>query len=69
MSPARGQETKSNGQPAPREFSTGDAHRRPDAPTTSWWLVPPEQFRTMAKQQQPRMSHTVTNYQPKSEQE
>ena len=62
MSPARGHETKSNGQPAPREFSTGDAHRH--APLNgSWWAnVPASQFGAVARQQQARMTHSSTSY-------
>ncbi len=67
--PPKGSETRSNGQPAPREFSASAAHRRPEPPKDSWWIVPPDQFSEAWRKEQDRFTHTSTNYQPKAEAE
>ncbi len=62
MSPAKGMQTRSNGQPAPREFGIGPG-KPPAVPHPgSWWLVPPQEFSAAWKAQQDRLTKSSTSY-------
>lgn len=60
--PPKGSETRSNGQPAPREFGYGLVSH-PQEVNGSWWCCDPKDFALTAAREQARMNQTSTNYQ------